>query len=132
MESGNFHKISLSDIIIEDKVFDVPKSYFTIIDSGTTISYFPNELYKNIMQKVNEYCSRINKCLGDSHKTDIGQCFRLKENINFNQFVESMPTITFQFGNDINFDWKPENYLFNNTEMYDESLNLCMGFIGWR
>jgi hypothetical protein len=85
-----------------------------------------------LIQKVNEYCSKINKCLGDAHKTDIGQCYRLKENINYNQFVESMPTITFQFGNDINFDWKPENYLFNNSEVFDDTLNLCMGFVGWR
>ena len=132
MEPGQFHKVLLNDIIIEEKVFDIPRSYFTIIDSGTTISYFPNGLYNNLMQRVNEYCSRINKCLGDSHKTEIGQCYKLKENINLAQFIESMPNIKFEFENNIVFNWKPENYLFNNTENYDKDLTFCMGFTGWR
>jgi hypothetical protein len=84
------------------------------------------------MEKVNEFCKRTNKCFGEPYRGDFGQCYKLKENINFNQFAESMPTLTFQFGNDINFDWKPHNYLVNITNVYDKTLNLCTGFLGWR
>ncbi len=120
------------DILINRKDTYINSEYFTVIDSGTTVSYFPRDLYSKLKKEVNEFCSQINKCLGDSFNSDMGICFRLKTNINYLQFRESMPNLNFIFENDINYEWNPENYLFNNTEPSDSVHTYCMGFISWK
>jgi len=109
--------------------------YFTVIDSGTTISYFPRNLYSDVERQINNFCAQINRCLGDSFITENGMCFKLKDNINYLQFVESMPSIFFKFEGDVNYEWKPRNYLYNYTDA-DFSSNdyretYCLGFAGW-
>ncbi len=132
LEDSKFHKVNLIDIKIGEKVFDIPNSYFTIIDSGTTVSYIPNELHFKILKEVKDFCSIPNKCMGEAFSSDFGRCFKVNKNIDFDQFADSMPTISFDFGNNTIFEWKPRNYLVNITSKYEESLKLCMGFIGWR
>lgn len=128
----NLYSVKLMDILINRKDTYINSEYFTVIDSGTTVSYFPRDLYSKLKKEVNEFCSQINKCLGDSFNSDMGICFRLKTNINYLQFRESMPNLNFIFENDINYEWNPENYLFNNTEPSDSVHTYCMGFISWK
>lgn len=62
----------------------------------------------------------------------MGICFRLKTNINYLQFKESMPNLNFVFQNNVRYDWNPRSYLFNNTEKGDNTQSYCMGFIKWK
>ncbi len=111
-----------------------------MIDSGTTLSYFPNDIYNDILSYIRQYCKRFNKCMGELFKSDLGHCFKLNKNINTIQFIESMPVLTFEFkGNNDNNDnnedetklytWKPSNYLFNYTT--SNIPTYCFGGVSW-
>jgi hypothetical protein len=131
---SSFYKVKLKDVIINSQDFLINQNdYFTIIDSGTTLSYFPRKLYNDVEKQINVVCSEINRCMGDSYTAEIGICFKLKENITVLQFIESMPTLTFVFENDVKYLWKPENYLFNYTDpaSNDKRLTFCIGLTGW-
>jgi len=117
---------------VNRKETSISSEYFTVIDSGTTVSYFPRDLYNKLKQTIFEYCSQLNRCLGDSFESDMGICFRLKININYLQFRESMPSLNFIFENDLNYEWNAESYLFNNTDPSDSKQVYCMGFISWK
>jgi len=124
--------VKLLDVLVNKKDTFIAQEYFTVIDSGTTVSYFPRDLYNKLKTKVNEFCSQLNRCLGDSFEADMGICFRLKTNINYLQFRESMPSLNFVFEDSVNYDWNPEGYLFNNTDPTDTLQTYCMGFISWK
>ena len=130
--SRNLYSIKLTDIQINKKDTQITNEYFTVIDSGTTVSYIPTNLYNKIKTQINEFCSQLNRCLGDSFESDMGICFRLKTNINYLQFKESMPNLNFVFENNVSYDWYPRSYLFNNTEKRDDTQSYCMGFIKWK
>ena len=53
-----------------------------MIDSGTTLSYFPNEIYFQIENYVKKFCAEDNRCMGSIFSTDVGLCFKLNKNIN--------------------------------------------------
>lgn len=120
------------NILLNKLDTQISNDYFTVIDSGTTVSYFPKDIYNKLKQKTNEFCSQLNRCMGDSFDSDMGVCFRLKTNINYLQFKESMPVLNFVFQDNINYEWNPESYLFNNTEVNDYSQTYCMGFVSWK
>ncbi len=132
--ANGFYKVKLNDVLVEDKDFSMSKyNYYTIIDSGTTLSYFPANLYNEMEKQINIECSKIDKCLGDSFTTQIGMCFKRKDNISFARFLESLPTITFIFENNTKYYWKPENYIYNYTETNsnDNRSTHCIGLSSW-
>jgi hypothetical protein len=128
-----YHKVDLLNIKVDNNTaINISRSYYTIIDSGTTISYFPEPLVKSIMDKFNQFCAQPSKCLGDSHTTEIGECYKVKNGLSYDQFKESMPEITFSFRNNTEYTWSPEAYLFNNTRSTDSYQTYCTGFTGWK
>jgi hypothetical protein len=133
----NLYAIKLNDIQVNKKDNFISNEYFTIIDSGTTVSYIPLELYDKIKLQIREFCSKDNdnnnknKCLGDINESEMGICFKLNSNVEYSKFEESMPNLNFVFENNVTYDWNPGSYLFNNTETYDRIQSYCMGFIKW-
>lgn len=132
---GSYYKVQLNNILINKNNIAIPKDpYFTIIDSGTTVSYFPNKIYNDLIKRTNEYCSKLNKCLGDNftHK-DFGSCYKVKDNISTTQFIESMPEYMFEFEDGVKYKWTADSYLFNITDpdSHDPRLTYCLGYVGW-
>lgn len=132
---GNYYKVQLNNIIIDKSNVNVPAGYyFTIIDSGTTVTYFPVKIYNDLIKGTNEYCSKLNKCLGDNfvHK-DFGSCYKLKNGVTTEQFIDSLPFFMFEFQDGVKFKWHPDSYLFNITDpdSYDPRLTYCLGFVSW-
>jgi hypothetical protein len=105
------------------------REFYTIIDSGSTISYFPRNLYSEVEKQINIFCSQLEKCLGDSYATENGLCFKLKEFISYEFFLQSLPDIHFTFENNVKYTWKPHSYLYNST--YSGSKEFCIGLTGW-
>ena len=127
----NFYRVKLMDIKLNNDDIQINDSqYYTIIDSGTTISYFPKSLYSQIEKLINIYCSQIDKCLGDMYNDSIGMCFKVKPKVTEKKFIESLPEFTFLFEKGVKYQWKPENYIYNNTEN-DKKLNFCIGISSW-
>ena len=133
--SGNgFYTVSLSDIMLNDQDFKISnyQNYFTIIDSGTTLSMFPDSLFNSIMGQFNEFCNFKDKCLGKRFISSEGTCFFLNIDIDYKTFMESMPIIVFVFEGQVNYNWKPDYYLYKDIPDNDKGESYCLGFTSWR
>jgi hypothetical protein len=128
-----YYKINLLTMAINSTNIDISSSYYTIIDSGTTMTYFPEPVAKELTNVFDRYCLKPGKCIGDSHMTELGQCYKLnKKNITYSKFLKSMPDIKFTFVNNTEFIWRPDAYLFNTTTSTDTYQTYCSGFTSWR
>ena len=97
-----------------------------ILDSGTTLTYFPTELSKFIIDNFKEKCN--SELCGKYIKDDsFGHCFAFEnvEQLN-NAVVNLWPSIKFILNGNYNFVWKPINYVFNITK--GEEVKACLGF----
>ena len=98
-----------------------------VIDSGTTITYFPPSKFKEIMKIILNKCNLSKKC-GKLIKTaNFGYCAKVKDENELNKIVnEGWGNITFSFG-DYQFNWTPKNYhyIYKPSE---KEINVCLGF----
>ena len=97
-----------------------------ILDSGTTLTYFPSELSKFIIDNFKAKCN--SELCGKYIKDDsYGHCFTFEnvEQLN-NAVVNLWPSIKFILNGNYNFVWKPINYVFNITK--GEEVKACLGF----
>ena len=136
--SSMFYSITMNNIYINDKKLNSYKKskYQTIIDSGTTISYFPNEVYNEILETINNICNSYengNACGKYDYDKDLGPCFIFDDLEKMNKGVFNYwPNFSFILGNNYNFRWTPRQYFFNISNK--KRLKGCMGFNkqGWR
>jgi len=100
------------------------------IDSGTTLSYFPKNIYQLFIASINKYCEKPSKCLRRD-KSFIGwdksQCFLKLPETEMSDFYDSFPLIIFQFGNKGTYTWFPRNYFYQSQEKPGASY--CIGVI---
>ena len=103
--------------------------YNAFIDSGTTYTYIPFLIYKEMTENIKNICNSYenkNSCGEFKSFANLGLCFI------FNNFEEQYkainnfwPDISF-FIEDYEFLWTPKNYIFNYTK--GNKLYGCMGF----
>ena len=99
------------------------------VDSGTTISYFPNAKFDEIMKGFLELCKKNKKCGNLRRLKGLGYCAKIEDEREINTIVyEGWSNITFVF-NGHEFIWEPGNYHFIYSTK-DIGLNLCLGFEG--
>ncbi|KAI3935628.1 hypothetical protein MKW98_022636 [Papaver atlanticum] len=113
----NMKAIEVGNVVLNfsNEVFPVRDGKRTMIDSGTTMAYFPmgifNELYKMVMS------SQLSSGLETRIVQDNYTCF------SFNQRVDdSFPAITFTFENSTVLKSYPHEYLFQLEKDW------CVGF----
>lgn len=94
-------------------IFDNGQSKGTIIDSGTTLAYLPEVVYKAIQSEVfAQYVDMPLKNVEDF------VCFKYSGSVD-----DGFPVITFHFEGDLPLHVYPHDYLFQNgNDLY------CMGF----
>lgn len=130
--SSMFYSIGMNNIFVNDKKINSFKKskYQVIIDSGTTISYFPEEIFNEIVDVVKNICNSYqqkNACGKYSYDKILGPCFifdsveRLENGV-FNFW----PNFSFILSNNYNFRWISKNYFFNDTT--PKRVRACMGF----
>jgi hypothetical protein len=125
------HGIKVDDQEIKNVNF---LNYGALIDSGTTISYLPSKIFSELEKGINSFCTKTNRCMGASKSIkDFQNCYQLNENINFVQFTESMPILTFEFANKTFYHLKPQNYLFDYRDYSGDSSEpvFCLGIVPW-
>ena len=125
----------LSEIINQHPLFinaqlDIDNKYFTVIDSGTTLTIFPYYLKERFISKFATYCKK-NDC-GINYNS--GSCFNLKSGVNLEDLNNKLPTISFIFSstdktnkNHVQINWYPSNYITPNEI---NSSNYCLGISG--
>lgn len=109
------YAVRLEGIQVADTVINIPQNTQAIIDSGSTITYIPQNIYNSFRNATEKFCSQPSRCLGTPSITEAGVCLSLYQNINSLQFLQSLPTFIFTFEGNVKYFWKPENYIFNYT-----------------
>jgi len=81
----------------------------TIVDSGTTYTYLPGPVYRDVVSRLDEHC-REHGCGATKEGVD---CWRLAEPLGR---PDEFPKLTLHFGEGIRVDWPPDGYLHERGE----------------
>ena len=95
------------------------------IDSGCTLTYFPNKIFKLIMKNYLKICKN---CGNLRNIEEYGYCAKVKDEEEMNEIANEWKDIILVL-DDYQFIWKPENYYFI-YETKEGELNLCLRFKG--
>ncbi|KAI3873226.1 hypothetical protein MKX03_024985 [Papaver bracteatum] len=103
------YKVNMEFVQVGNKVLDIPKQVLeagnwtgTIIDSGTTLTYLPGEIFDPLRRMILTSQANLDIHLVD----DIVECFRFNKSID-----DSFPTVTFGFENSLQWKVYPHDYL---------------------
>lgn len=132
MEKNSFfYSVKMNNIFINNlkiSYYDKNK-YSLIIDSGTTISYFPEEIFNEMVNKIHTICNSYenkNGCGIYEYDKDFGPCFSFESKEKMEEGIYYYwPNITFIL-EDYNYKWTPDEYFFNATNKM--KIIGCMGF----
>ena len=126
---SDFYRININEVEITKDSVEV--GLMGIVDSGTTFTYFPKNIFNKIQMYIYSYCSNIDKCLGDDYiSKDRGLCYIVKPHVPIQKFIDSFPMIKFKLENEIEYEWKPENYLLQNLNNTKKK-EFCISINGW-
>lgn len=95
-------------------IFDVGAKRGTIIDSGTTLAYLPDLVYKQVLQKIDDAQPSLKSHIVDQQFT----CYKYPGNVD-----KAFPDVIFHFENSLSLKVYPHQYLF---EVADQ--DWCVGF----
>lgn len=97
------------------------------------MTYLPSSIYKDLEKAVSSFCSAPNRCMGAVKNANVGLCYKLNQNINLVQFIESMPTFKFLFEGGVIYYLKPDSYTFNYSDFNSKSDEnvYCTGITSW-
>ena len=128
-----FYKVNLINVKINDKIIEVSEndnlinSHNSIIDSGTTISYFPNEIGELIYKEIKNICDKSKSCGKVKRDEELGDCYYFKNNKDLEFVLDNiMPNISFNINGEYDFIWEPRNYYFNISTKRQKGF--CLGF----
>ncbi len=125
---NEFYKINLVSFMIEKDEFSVKEEYYSIIDSGTTVTYLPKQLFQQVIDRLKQDCNKNDKdkCLGYMHYDSGDLCIDQRFDISLEKFYISFPTIKVKFNSEVEVQWKPENYL-----VFLKERTYCIGINDW-
>jgi len=126
----NFY-VHLTQIKIGEEAIPI-HNYRGFIDSGTTISYFPSEIYNSIINTFNSICNNIpdNKCGKFKNIPGLGYCGVFKTTEDKEKALEEYwPNITLYL-NGHNYTLRGIDYSYEYNEK--EKKGACLGFDGER
>ena len=124
---NNFY-IKLFDMKVGEKKIST-KNFQIFIDSGTTISYFPNDIFDNILKSFNSHCERKGyNCGKFSDVEHIGKCGLFKSKKEREEALNKYwPNITL-FLEGYDYILTPNDYFFDLND--NEKIGACLGFEG--
>nr|XP_043638550.1 aspartic proteinase 36-like [Erigeron canadensis] len=95
-------------------IFDVGDKRGTIIDSGTTLAYLPDLVYKQVLEKIEAAQPNLKSHIVEQQFI----CYKYSGNVD-----KGFPDVIFHFENSLSLKVKPSQYLF---EVQDK--DWCVGF----
>ena len=111
---------------IQIKDIEIKSEYISIINSGSTITYFPEQVFNEISYAFFSICSEYNGQCGELKRIEgYGICSDFKNtDIYFNATRYIFPLIKIKFNN-YEFIWKPKNYVLNFP--FKNKIRACLG-----
>ena len=109
------------------------RNYNIFVDSGTTISYFPKEIFDDMINNFNKYCEKNgNKCGKFENVRDIGYCMMFNsEKERYISLNNYWPNMTL-FLEGYNYTLTPNDYYFEYNDKEKNKIGACLGFEGER
>jgi hypothetical protein len=100
-----------------------------IIDSGTTMTYFPPKKFQEIMKIILSKCEKSKKCGKLQKFENFGYCTPIDTDEDIAQLVENgWGNLTFIFEENASFIWMPKNYHYIYRAKENDKFYLCLGF----
>ena len=122
--NNNYYNIKVNQIHIN--TFSIYTNYLATIDTGNTISYFPEKEYKQIINNFDNYCNNKNKTCGNFNNVEkYGYCASFNSKKELLNALDSWPNITLLLEG-FSYNWLPIDYYYEYKN--DEKLNACLGF----
>ena len=120
--------IQVKGISVGDNNNTIYSKSDAIIDTGNTISYFPNYIYKSLIKQFKKACeNESGKCGDFKFEQEYGYCssFEDRESL-FKAIYEYWPNITLHLNKKKKYIWKPINYYYYYLK--DDQRKACLGF----
>lgn len=112
MRPQRFYSVSLKKMSLEGSSDSLTGFGHTFVDSGTTFTYLPDGLFRQLRDLVQGHCqTRCGQLTGST-------CWQIP-----GESLENFPKIVFSFSKDITVHWAPTSYLFRKTGHL-----FCLGF----
>lgn len=77
----------------------------TVVDSGTTYSYFPPNVYNALTEEFSNICSNDNRCKMDGARP----CWKLPKGL---EDMKDIPSVSFKTEGGAVVEWGPRSYLY--------------------
>eukprot|EP00340_Litonotus_pictus_P007756 CAMPEP_0170521076 /NCGR_PEP_ID=MMETSP0209-20121228/6386_1 /TAXON_ID=665100 ORGANISM="Litonotus pictus, Strain P1" /NCGR_SAMPLE_ID=MMETSP0209 /ASSEMBLY_ACC=CAM_ASM_000301 /LENGTH=480 /DNA_ID=CAMNT_0010807721 /DNA_START=422 /DNA_END=1861 /DNA_ORIENTATION=- len=125
--SGNMYKIMFKSYSFhKDSKKEVSSRYYTVIDSGTTLTYLPTDLYKEFNKNLENYCLK-----NDCKSKFKGGCFEPKAGVSKEEITKLLPNFYFYLGDsgEMEMVWEAKNYV---TIDENDRKKFCIGTYSWR
>jgi len=122
---SNLYELDIKNIIVDNTV--IKNKYTAIIDSSSTISYFPKDVFNLMITGFFSSCADLEGKCGDIVRSEgYGVCadFKKEKDLNYAIYF-SWPSININFNN-YSLVWKPINYYMNFTSR--NKIRACLGF----
>lgn len=118
------YELETEGIIIDN--IEIKTKYNSLIHSGSTISYFPEEVFHNISIALFSICSQLGEKCGELKRIEgYGICSDFKTLDNYTNAISYIfPNIKINFKN-YEFIWEPKNYLINFN--FKNKIRICFG-----
>ena len=126
----NNYFIKLGNMKVGDEIISL-SNYNGFIDSGTTISYFPTDIYNSIIKEFKSYCKKSGDLCGKFQDiSGLGYCgiFKTKQDRQI-ALDNYWPNLTF-FLEGTDYILTPNDYYFEYKD--DGKVGACLGFEGER
>ena len=127
VDGGSNFFVNINYMKVGDKIVST-KKYKGFLDSGTTISYFPKDIYKSIINEFESICDKYNKKCGIfKNMVNVGYCgFFDSIEDKEKALNEYWPNITIAFEGHT-YVLTPKDYYYDYTE---NKIGACLGFEG--
>lgn len=130
MQGDNFYEINFDKIQIGNFSFNQTSTKF-IIDSGTSLSYFPSWLFTNLLRSIMHDCIKQNYCLATQITIRNDICFLPTQGSSKQDFFRSFSDILFvNEKSNFTYKWRPRDYIV--VMMKKGQKYLCLGFTSSR
>lgn len=127
---GNYY-INVKKMTMEKDISLMDSLISGIVDSGTTITYFPHNIYNSIKSNFEDYCKKNGDNCGKEFRKykDMEYCAKFDSKSNMLKAIHNWPIITFSLEG-YEYVWKPEDYYFEYETDYENEIYACFGFEG--
>ncbi len=119
-----FYSVDLNKIYLNGS--EINTNYNTILDSGTTYSLFPQEIYDSLIFAFDGFLKK-NEFPATKTMVNDDYCFQLNQNKTNRNLYKSLPSFHFNFENKYSIPWKPKNYLVQQVDDV-KGVIYCLGF----